>query len=122
MPKPRTDGQGIKNSRKLRQNMTDAERRLLSALRNHQLDDVHFRRQHAIGSYIVDFCAPRHKLIIEVDGGQHIEQAVYDAQRTTFFEQQGYRVLRFWNHEVVGDLETVLEAILVAVKENTIPV
>ncbi len=76
-------------SRELRKNMTDAEIKLWSRLRAHQIENTHFRRQHAIGNYVVDFCAPLEKLIIEVDGGQHIDQAEYDAERTSFLKSQG---------------------------------
>jgi very-short-patch-repair endonuclease len=96
----------------LRQNMTDAEIKLWSRLRAHQLEDIHFRRQHIIGSYVVDFCAPRYKLVIEVDGGHHLEQKEYDAERTVFLESKGYRVIRFWNHEVLSDLDAVMLAIM----------
>ena len=112
----RADVKAFKNARALRSNMTDAEVRLWQSLRMRQLKEARFRRQHAIGPYIVDFCAPRKKLIIEIDGGQHVEQAAYDAKRTAFLEQKGYRVLRFWNHEVLGNLDGVLEMILKEIK------
>jgi very-short-patch-repair endonuclease len=102
----------------LRQNMTDAELKLWSRLRSHQLEDIHFRRQHVFGSYVVDFCAPRHKLVIEVDGGHHLEQREYDAERTIFLETKGYRVIRFWNHEVLSDLDAVMLAIFHALKRE----
>ena len=79
----------------LRHNQTEAEAKLWQALRMHQANDIHFRRQHAIGDYIVDFCSLRKKLIIELDGGQHLEQEEYDKERTTFLASKGYRVLRF---------------------------
>jgi very-short-patch-repair endonuclease len=96
----------------LRHEQTPAEARLWSRLRAHQLAGVQFRRQHAIGNYIVDFCAPREKLVIEVDGGQHLKQEEYDAERTAFLEAAGYKVLRFWNNEVLGEIESVLIVIL----------
>jgi very-short-patch-repair endonuclease len=95
----------------LRHNLTPAERKLWGALRNDQLG-VSFRRQHAIGNYIVDFCSPRQKLIIELDGGQHLEQQEYDQVRTEFLQAKGYRVLRFWNKDVLSDLNGVMKAIL----------
>jgi very-short-patch-repair endonuclease len=98
-------------SRELRQNMTDAEIKLWSRLRAHQMNDIHFRRQHAIGPYVVDFCAPRGKLIIEVDGGQHLDQMEYDGDRTAYLESLGFRVIRFWNHEVLTDIDAVVLAI-----------
>ena len=73
--------------------------------------DVHFRNQHAIGKYIVDFCAPRKKLVIELDGSQHLEQQEYDEERTKYLAARGYRVLRFWNHDVMNDLDSVLKVI-----------
>ena len=93
----RTTPKVFKKAKELRRNQTEAEAKLWSCLRNHQLNNVGFRRQHAIGNYIVDFCAPRRKLIIELDGGQHLEQEEYDAERTEFLESRGYKVLRFWN-------------------------
>jgi very-short-patch-repair endonuclease len=98
-------------ARDLRSNPTPAETRLWQVLRKHQIQDARFRRQHLIGPYIVDFCAPRLKLVIEVDGGQHIDQHEYDCQRTAFLESKGYRVLRFWNNEVEDDLNAVAQVI-----------
>jgi very-short-patch-repair endonuclease len=82
------------------------------------MKDVHFRNQHAIGKYIVDFCAPRRKLIIELDGSQHLEQEAYDAERTAFLESKGYRVLRFWNNQVMNEIEGVLHVIYAALHER----
>jgi very-short-patch-repair endonuclease len=96
----------------LRHNPTEAETKLWRFLRAHQTDDVHFRRQHAIGNYIVDFCSPRKKLVIELDGSQHLEQQTYDQQRTEFLQSKGYSVLRFWNNDVIKDLEGVMRVIL----------
>jgi very-short-patch-repair endonuclease len=81
-------------------------------------DGIHFRRQHAIGKYIVDFCAPRKKLIIELDGSQHLEQRDYDAERTQFLEAQGYRVLRFWNSDVINTTDAVLQVIWNALNDG----
>jgi very-short-patch-repair endonuclease len=99
------------NATALRHNLTDAENRLWNELRIHQMKGAHFRCQHAIGHYIVDFCAPSKKIIIELDGGQHLEQEEYDRIRTTYLKSRGYRVLRFWDHEVLADLDTVLQVI-----------
>jgi len=82
-------------------------------------DGVRFRRQHAIGNYIVDFCAPRKKLIIELDGSQHLEQQEYDQERTRYLESHGYQVIRFWNNEVMKDVEGVLLAILQKLEEQS---
>jgi very-short-patch-repair endonuclease len=98
-------------AKSLHRNMTLAERKLWERLRAHRMGNVHFRNQHAIGYYIVDFCAPRIKLIIELDGNQHLEQQDYDAQRTKYLESRGYQVLRFWNHDVMNDIEGVLQVI-----------
>jgi very-short-patch-repair endonuclease len=106
-------------AKQLHRNMTPAEAKLWSHLRAHRMKDVHFRNQHAIGNYVVDFCATRRKLIIELDGSQHLEQEDYDAERTAFFEVKGYRVLRFWNNEVMNDIESVLSAIDFALGEDT---
>lgn len=111
MPHHRTTSKIFSNASELRHNLTDGEIKLWQALRMHQLNNIHFRRQHAIGPYIVDFCAPTVKLIIEVDGGQHLDQQEYDLERTAFLEEKGYRVLRFWNHEVLTDLDAVLQVI-----------
>jgi very-short-patch-repair endonuclease len=75
------------------------------------MEDAHFRNQHAIGNYIVDFCALRRKLIIELDGSQHLEQEEYDTERTEFLKSKGYKVLRFWNNEVMNDIDSVLTVI-----------
>jgi very-short-patch-repair endonuclease len=83
------------NARALRKQPTDAEQRLWFQLRRRQLHGVKFRRQQPIGPYIVDFICFERRIIVEVDGGQHAEQAAYDAKRTRFLEQQGYCVLRF---------------------------
>lgn len=95
----------------LRHNLTPAERKLWAVLRNDQLG-ISFRRQHAIGSYVVDFCCLKKKLIIELDGGQHLEQQEYDQVRTEFLQAKGYRVLRFWNNDVLSDLNGVIKVIL----------
>ena len=77
-------------------------------LRNHQFNGYGFRRQHAIGPYIVDFCSPELRLVIEVDGYSHLSQGAYDQQRTTWLEGQGWQVVRFWNTDVENNLEAVL--------------
>lgn len=81
--------------------------------------DIHFRSQHAIGNYIVDFCAPRRKLIIELDGSQHLEQQEYDAERTAFLKSKGYKVLRFWNNDVMNNMDAVLNVIWDALNEQS---
>jgi very-short-patch-repair endonuclease len=108
MPPRRCTPNGYERARSLRKNPTIAGRILWKSLRAHRLSGAGFRRQHAIGPYVVDFCAPRLKLIIEVDGSQHAEQTEYDYRRTEYLEQKGYSVLRFWNNEVHENLESVL--------------
>jgi very-short-patch-repair endonuclease len=108
----RTSLKNFTNAQHLRRNPTDAESKLWQILRMHQLANVHFRRQHAIGAYVVDFCAPRRRLVIELDGGQHQEQQGYDVRRTAFLASKGYRVLRFWNDEVLKNPEGVYLKIL----------
>ena len=94
----------------MRSEPTDAERRLWERLRRDAFG-VKFKRQYAIGGYITDFCCPRHKLIIELDGGQHAEQAEYDNERTAKLQSFGYRIIRFWNSEISENIEGVLETI-----------
>ena len=106
------------HAKQLQRNMSPAEIKLWKHLRAHQMGNVHFRNQHAIGNYIVDFCAPRKKLIIELDGSQHLEQKEYDEGRTKYLESRGYRVLRFWNNDVVKDMENVLKVIWSVLNEG----
>ena len=70
------------------------------------------RRQHAIGKYIGDFCSPKGKLVIELDGSQHLDQEEQDAERTLYLESQGYKVIRFWNNQVMNDIEGVIREII----------
>ena len=105
-------------AKQLHRNMSQAEAKLWKHLRAHRMGDVHFRNQHAIGNYIVDFCAPRKKLIVELDGSQHLDQKEYDDERTRLFEARGYKVLRFWNNDVMNNIDDVLKAIWSAINEN----
>ena len=98
-------------ARELRQSPTDAEICLWSRLRRRQLGGFRFRRQQPIGPYIVDFFCPEARLIVEVDGGQHANSAA-DEIRTRWIEERGYRVIRFWNNDVLGNTEGVLLNIL----------
>jgi very-short-patch-repair endonuclease len=105
----------LTNARSLRANQTEAEAKLWSRLRAGRLQGLKFRRQALFSAdFVADFVCPLAKLIIEVDGSQHADQANYDAMRTRFFEGQGYRVIRFWNNQVLGDLDAVLAAVLAA--------
>jgi very-short-patch-repair endonuclease len=96
----------------LRKELTPAETKLWAYLRTLRKGGIHFRKQHAIGTYIVDFSAPSRKLIIEVDGSQHLQQEESDGERTAFFEAKGYCVLRFWNSDVMNKIEDVMGLIL----------
>ena len=107
----RTTPKTFSRAKELHRNMSPAEAKLWQHLRAHRMGDVHFRNQHAIGKYIVDFCAPRKKLIIELDGSQHLEQQEYDEERTKFLVARGYRVLRFWNNDVMNNMDAVLREI-----------
>jgi very-short-patch-repair endonuclease len=107
----RTTAKIFARAKELSRDPTPAEEKLWTHLRTHRMGDVHFRRQHAIGSYIVDFCAPRKKLIIELDGSQHVDQEEYDLERTKFLKSKRYKVLRFWNHDVLHKMDDVLKAI-----------
>jgi len=91
--------------------MTDVERMLWRALRGKQLNGQRFRRQHPIGQYIADFACVEQKVVIELDGGQHQEQFVYDEQRSIFLQAQGWRILRFWNSDVLSNPDGVLSVI-----------
>src|SRR3989344_2565986 len=93
------------NARRLRRSQTDAERKLWLSLRARQITSAKFRRQHPIGRYIVDFCFPEHCLVVELDGGQHAAQLSRDRHRSEFLVQRGYRVLRFWDHEVLKNTD-----------------
>ena len=104
-------------ARHLRRHMTESETKLWSRLRNHRMNDIHFRRQYSIGKYIVDFCAPYHKLIIEIDGSQHLDR-LEDVEPSKYLTSKGYKILRFWNHEVLNELEGVLNAIFLAINND----
>ena len=96
----------------MRREPTDAEKRLWSALRDRRLSKYKFRRQHPVGRFIVDFVCLEKKLIVELDGGQHAVQARYDDKRTLGLEAAGYRVLRFWNNDVLANTEGILTMII----------
>ena len=96
----------------LRTNATEAEQKIWYFLRNRQFEKFKFRRQHPIGVYIVDFVCLIEKLIIELDGGQHAERIPYDERRTRALREKGFRVLRFWNNDVMQNTDAVLEAVL----------
>ncbi len=97
--------------RYLRVNQIDVETLIWEQLRNRRFEGLKFRRQHPIERYIVDFVCLECKLIIELDGGQHSEKIKYDDYRTSCLQGKGYRVIRFWNHDVMNNLEVVLREI-----------
>ncbi len=113
MPK---EPERIDRARELRRNMTDAERLLWRHVRRKQLAGAHFRRQRPIGPFIADFVCVERRLVVELDGGQHAERGDDDARRTRFLEQRGYRVLRFWNNDVLSNIDGVLRVIAAALE------
>jgi very-short-patch-repair endonuclease len=106
-------GETLVKAQRLRREMTNAERKLWSVLRNRQLDGAKFRRQQPIGPFIADFVCQEARLIVEADGGQHAQNDA-DVRRTAFLASKGYRVLRFWNNDILQNLEGVAESILAA--------
>ena len=102
------------HARALRANQTEVEARLWQRLRDRQLAGAKFRRQAPFGPYIADFACLAAKLIVELDGGQHADNEEADAARTAWLEGQGFRVLRFWNNDVLANTDGVLEEILAA--------
>ena len=98
-------------ARQLRHEQTDAERVLWNVLRNRQVLNLKFRRQHPIGNYIADFCCIEKGLIVELDGSQHLERAKLDEERTKWLNSHGFEVLRFWNDEVASNPEGAVEQI-----------
>lgn len=104
--------------RELRKNMTDAERVLWFRLRSRQVEGRKFRRQHPIGRYVVDFVCLERRLIVEVDGSQHMDNP-NDEIRTRWLEREGYKVLRFWDNEALMETDAVMEVIKEAVTDST---
>jgi len=120
MPRPpRSNPKTRTRAIELRKELTPAERKLWARIRNDQLG-VNFRRQHAIGNFIPDFVCIKKKLIIELDGSQHLEQEEYDEERTKYFESIGYTVIpqgdnvRYWNNDVMKNIDGVIRAIIFA--------
>lgn len=101
------EGQKTETAKTLRRDMTDAERAMWARLRNRQFHDLKFRRQVPIGPFIADFLCHERHLIVEIDGGHH--EPGKDAERTAFLEREGFHVLRFWNNDVLSNIEGVLE-------------
>ena len=103
----------LTRAKQLRRTMTDAEKKLWAALRDRRLSGYKFRKQQPIGPYIVDFVCQEEALIIEADGSQHFEND-YDERRDAFLQSAGYRVLRFWNNDILSNMRGVADAILLA--------
>jgi very-short-patch-repair endonuclease len=108
----------LRHCRAMRADATDAERKLWSRLRRRQLG-ARFKRQYPIDGFIADFCSPQIRLVIEVDGGQHAERTAYDAERSFRLARNGYRVLRFWNNDVLRNIDRVMETIVEAIQTPT---
>jgi very-short-patch-repair endonuclease len=108
---PQFRSRPTKRAQQLRNSTTDAEQVLWWHLRSRQLEGYKFSRQMPVGPFICDFLCRKRRLIVELDGGQHAENAK-DVHRTAFLEQQGYRVIRFWNNDVLCNVEGVLQTIL----------
>jgi BirA family biotin operon repressor/biotin-[acetyl-CoA-carboxylase] ligase len=108
----------VETARRLRRDLTDAERSLWSRLRRNALG-VHFKRQVPLGLYIADFCCLQLRLIVEADGGQH--GGLDDDKRDAFLMSQGYRVLRFWNNDILDNVEGVLSTIKQALEATPSP-
>jgi very-short-patch-repair endonuclease len=111
----------IENARRLRKDATDAERKLWSALRHQQLNGFKFRRQVPIGDLVADFACLSARLIIEVDGGQHDAERGKDAARTAWLNTRGYCVIRFWNNDVLENLDGVVQMIRTALHDHPPP-
>jgi very-short-patch-repair endonuclease len=113
----RGDQRPTARARQLRNNATEPERRLWQALRSRQVLGVRFNRQFPVGPYICDFVSRGHRLVIEIDGATHAEAQAYDAQRTAFLKSQGWRVVRFWNGDVMNNLDGVVLELVRILKE-----
>ncbi len=106
----------LQRGRELRAQMTDAEVHLWMRLRGKQIHGHYFRRQVPIGSYVADFVCVKAHLIIEVDGSEHLSAAKWDQKRTAWLQSRGYRVLRFWDNDVLQGTQSVLESIRIALQ------
>ncbi len=111
----------LNHAKSLRTNQTEAEQRLWYHLRAHRFMGLKFKRQKPMGRYVVDFVCMERRLIIELDGGQHAERASYDKIRDEWLRTQGYTVLRFWNNDVMQQLENVLEQIRSTLSPTPLP-
>ena len=105
-------------ARRLRREQTEWEHNLWTRLRRRQLKGFKFRRQHPIGPFFADFFCPEAKLLIEIDGSQHADELALDKNRTEFLRDAGYSVLRFWNHEIGAEIDTVMQRIADALEQS----
>jgi very-short-patch-repair endonuclease len=123
MRSPRKPDRKIVRARALRRSMTDAEKKLWWHLRRLPIETTHFRRQAPIGPYFADFACHKHRILIEVDGGGHAEarQIAADAARTAYLKSRGYRVFRFWNNEVLKEIDGVMSVIYAAIHDDEAP-
>jgi very-short-patch-repair endonuclease len=117
--RPHVSDRTRSQARRLRKKMTPAEKELWAKLRDHRMFGVKFRRQCPIGTFIVDFCCPACKLIVEIDGDTHADTVLEDVERTRQLQALEYRVVRFANSDVHRNLDGVLESILKEVKSTT---
>ena len=101
----------------MRRDATDAEKRFWVHVRNRQVSSAKFRRQWPIGDFIVDFCCPERRLVVEIDGGQHAENKC-DVERAKKLEVLGYRVIRFWNNDVLENIEGVIDRLTKALEDR----
>ena len=108
----------VEFAKQLRKDATDAEKLLWRYLRSRSLENVKFRRQQPFGTYIVDFISTEKKLVIELDGGQHATNKAHDLDRDQDIESEGYKVLRFWNNDVLQKTEGVLERIRIEILKD----
>mgnify|MGYP000990278874 FL=1 len=122
MPHADVDPVHRKYAKQMRKVMTDAELKLWNAIRVHRLEGLSFRRQMPIAGFIVDFACSDHRLVVEVDGSQHTSDAAlrYDQERTARLEKDGWNIFRFWNHEVLTDLDNVCLHIIRTIREDRI--
>ena len=115
MARPPSRPSAQKYARTLRHGATDAEKLLWQELRRGKLPGARFRRQVPIGPYVADFACLQNRLIVELDGSQHVDRAAYDLERSAFLEKQGFRVLRFWNGDLFSERASVIETIAHAI-------
>jgi len=102
----------------LRKNQTGAEKTLWSKIRNRQINNLKFYRQYGVGPYIIDFFCPQIRFAIELDGERHKDAAIYDKERELFLKDKDIKTIRFWNNEVIEDVEKVLKRILIGIENK----